>query len=322
MARDLIPPPSPAGRALPEGTPPPDGHPWLVASPPEHVVEAAAAPPPPPPPRNLAPTRFRNRFGFLMGALGGVLIAAGIVVAVILTSSGGPSDYGLAKNWSAWKPGDHSIDNGAPEIAAHVESEYRLDNGDQIAAVDGGGLQVQGFQLSVLLRPSDGIVRRLGNKGVLYTLNGLGPNGSILGGTPSESRHQLLRREALELALYTFRYIHGVNMVVTILPPAPPAADDDSATAAATATATPAGSAAADPATPPLQAVFYRPGDLKSRLEIPLGATVPANTPRPDTIGSSEGKIIDSLTLSNLFTASFQQAQDLTPYLVLDRTTG
>ena len=63
MARDLIPPPSPAGRPQPEGTP------RLIELPPEReeLVQPYTAPPPP---RDLPPSRFRNRFGFLIGALG------------------------------------------------------------------------------------------------------------------------------------------------------------------------------------------------------------------------------------------------------------
>jgi hypothetical protein len=141
----------------------------------------------------------------------------------------------------------------------------------------------------------------------MYTLNGLGPKGSVRGGKPSEERHLLLRREALELALYSFRYIDGVDQVVALLPPAPP----DKPKKGATATA-----ATEDK---PTQALFFRPGDLKPQLEIPLGATIPPKTPRPETIPAPEAQRIDALTRGNLFLASFQQGQDQKAYLVLDR---
>jgi hypothetical protein len=140
----------------------------------------------------------------------------------------------------------------------------------------------------------------------MYTLNGLGPGGSIKGGTPSTARHQLLRREALELALYSFRYLPDVDMVVTLLPPPPPKPNEDPATTEANA---------------PLQAVFYRPGDLRSQLLIPLGATIPAKAPKPETMGGAEGKRVDTLTLSNLFQAFYTRTQDGGAYLVLDRPT-
>ena len=59
--------------------------------------------------------------------------------------------------------------------------------------------------------PQGGNIDFINGNGLMYTLNGLGPKGSVRGGKPSEERHLLLRREALELALYTFRYINDVD---------------------------------------------------------------------------------------------------------------
>src|ERR1700742_1829453 len=115
MARDLIPPPAPSWRPQPDGTP------HLIELPPEPPSEDVAEVREPP--RDLPPSPFRNRFGVIIGALGGILIAAvGVVVAVIATS--GPSDEGLAKNWSAWKPEETSLAGGAADIAAHVGPMY------------------------------------------------------------------------------------------------------------------------------------------------------------------------------------------------------
>ena len=93
----------------------------------------------------------------------------------------------------------------------------------------------------------------------MYTLNGLGPKGSVRGGKPSEARHLLLRREALELALYTFRYVKNVDLVVALLPPKPPREDARTRTGTTT-------TSTADPQT---QALFYRPGDLEPQLRDP-----------------------------------------------------
>ena len=46
----------------------------------------------------------------------------------------------------------------------------------------------------------------------------LGTQCAISEGEPSEERHQLLRREALELALYTFKY-GDADSVIALLPP-------------------------------------------------------------------------------------------------------
>ena len=234
---------------------------------------------------------------------------AGVAVLIAVLASGGTSDEGLAKNWSAWQPEEHSIAGGAAEIAAHVSPHYRLDNGAQIAQVQGGPLQIQGFKLNVALRPASGDIKLIDGTAVMYTLNGLGTNGSIDSGTASEERHRLLRREALELALYSFRYLPGVKMVVTLLPPKAETKAEQAAIAAGTQEE------------PPVQAVFYRPGDLKSQLQVPLGFTVPSATPKPDTIPAGESQKIDALTLSNLFSARFIAAQNQQPYLVLERAS-
>jgi hypothetical protein len=299
MARDLIPPPSPAGRPAPDGTP------NLIELPPETPAETSAEPAAP-----AAPSQYRNRFGFLIGGLAGVVIATAAIAALVIAGSG-PPDEGFASNWSKWRPQDSTMTSGAAEIATHVGGEYRGDKGEQLVNVTGGPLEIQGLKLGVLLRPAQGNIHEIGGKAVLYNLNGLGPRGSIKGGKPSTARHRLLRREALELALYTFRYVPNVDMVVTLLPPPPP-----SASAASSSSSSSSSSATADP---PLQAVFYRPGDLRSQLQVPLGVTVPAKAPRADTMPPAEIRTIDSLTLSNLFQASFTQAQNLQPYLVLDR---
>ena len=84
----------------------------------------------------------------------------------------------------------------------------------------------------------DGNIEVVDGNTVIYQLNGLGTNLSINIGEPSIERLKVLQREALELALYTFRYLPDVEGVVTLLPPPPP-----EASATATATPTPAAGA-------------------------------------------------------------------------------
>jgi hypothetical protein len=299
MARDLIPPPSPSGRPELAGT----GAPRLIELPPDKP----AAPEPPPPPKNLPPSKHRNRFGFIGGALGGVILAAIAVFAIVLTTNNGPSNEGLFKNWSKWKPQETSMSGGPPEIATHVAPQYKLDDGNQLVSVTAGPLEIQSVPLDDVLLESQNTIHQISGKAIMYTLSGTGPRGSIDGGTPSKERHRLVRREALELALYTFRYVPDVDMVVALLPPPKPA-NDESAQEAAQKN--------------PPQAVFYRPGDLKGQLQVPLGKTVPAKAPTPDDIPPGEANTIDALTLSNLFVADFTQTQDLRTHLVLKRPTG
>src|SRR3954469_18979654 len=210
MARDLIPPSSPAGR------PTPDGAPRLIELPPEPPRSGAQ-------PSQVAsptgPSEYRNRFGFLLGSLAGLCVAAAlIVVAVLVTTSGDPAESaGLAKNWSKWQPADHSLQGGTAQIAEKVGAEYKHPDGKQLLLVEPSPVE----NLNVAVRPSAGEIKTISGSGVVYNLNGLGPNGEIMGGKPSEARLQVVQREALELALYTFRYVPDADMVVTFLPPPP-----------------------------------------------------------------------------------------------------
>src|SRR4051812_48433793 len=111
MARDLIPPPSPAGRPTTPG-----GTPNLIELPPEPPRSGAE----PAQAAELPPSQFRNRFGFLIGALAGVVVAVGVAVAFVLLQGDTASQEGFAQHWSAWQPPQTDTTQGAREIAAHV----------------------------------------------------------------------------------------------------------------------------------------------------------------------------------------------------------
>jgi hypothetical protein len=322
MAKDLIPPPSPAGR--PSGDADAErqrarereeakarqGGLWSRTTEPDPLAEAVEmtdrvgeeAPPP-------GDSPYRSRFGLVFGVLLGLAIATLAIGAAVYVGTTG--NNGAPDGWSQWKPGSDDGVGAAKQIATHVGRKYRLSDGNQIVGVQAGPLEVFDVPLEVALRtaPQGGNIDFIDGNGLMYTLNGLGPKGSVRGGKPTEARHLLLRREALELALYTFRYVKDVDLVVALLPPKPP---DEKKTGTATTAATDS----------PTQALFFRPGDLEPQLEIPLRATIPSSTPRPETIPPAESRRIDALTRSNLFLASFQQGQDQKAFLVLDRLPG
>jgi hypothetical protein len=52
---------------------------------------------------------------------------------------------------------------------------------------------------------------------------------------------------------------------------------------------------------------------------VPLGHTVSANTPNPETLDAAEKKTIDALTLSNKFFWDVQPTGGTSARLVLDR---
>jgi hypothetical protein len=145
------------------------------------------------------------------------------------------------------------------------------------------------------VRPVGGSLQYMEGDGLLYILNGLGPNGTIPTGTASKKRGRLLLREALELALYSFRYLEDVTMVAVLLPQSPEATGQERQT----------------------RAVFYRPGDLLPQLQVPLTDTLSSKTPTPATMTPTESERVDDLTLRNLFLASIQPLEAEQNYLVL-----
>jgi hypothetical protein len=329
VADDLIPPPSPAGRpgaGLPEREParlPPGpaddrGGGGLWAGEPRaggvagrgEPVQARDEPAEPPPPEPLPPSPYRPRFGFVAGALVGVAVAAVALAAVLIGGLGS----GVRAGWSEWRPSSEDGVGAAREIAEHVAPKYRQANGEQLVLVEAGPLAVQTppvplAGVAVRANPAGGDIQLIEGDAVMYTLNGLGDRGSVAAGKPTEERHLLLRREALELALYTFQYARNIDLVVALLPP-----NAEAVAKAALPIATPQQVEQARP-----QALLFRPVDLRPQLESPLQDTIPLRTPRPETIAGSEARTIDRLTRPNLFKADFKQAQNLRAYLVLDK---
>jgi hypothetical protein len=287
VAKDLIPPPSPAGR------PPADGGEARAGATSEGVARPAPADVAP------GPAPFRARFGFLWGALAGTGVCALAVTAVLATSTGGNGPP-LAENWSSWKPDTSRMVQGAADIAAHVGREYKLDSGDQLAAVSSSAIQFDGARLGIAVRPKGGELQLLDGDGLLYVLSGLGPGGTIAGGKATKPRGRLLMREAVELALYSFRYLDDVTMVAVMLPP-PSSGTTTTGTTQSDQT----------------RAIFYRPGDLLDKLQVPLERTLPAKAPTPKKMSDAEAAKIDSLALRNLFLAKIQPLESDLNYLVL-----
>ena len=288
MAGDLIPPPSPAGR------PPPDAMADVRATAQleqaTHLAEEAERP-------AAAPAPYRGRFGFVWGALAGIAVCA-LVLGGVLAAAGGDSGPPLAKNWSSWKPDTSRMLPGAQDIAAHVGREYKLDSGDQLAAVSSGAIELGGTPLGVAVRPKGGDLQVLKGDGVLYLLNGLGTQAKTAAGKAGRTNERLMMREALELALYSFRYLDDITMVAIMLPPR-------------------SGSTDASTDGQQSRTLFFRPGDLLDKLEVPLSRTLSPTPPRPKALTRPQALKIDSLTLRNLFLASIQPLDSNLNYLVL-----
>jgi hypothetical protein len=130
----------------------------------------------------------------------------------------------------------------------------------------------------------------------MYTLCGLGKNCSIEGGTPSATRGRLVRREALEAALYTFKFVPAVDSIIAFMPPAP----------GATTTSV----------------LFLEKSALSEQLKQPLSRTLPlATPPLPDAEDLQEAATIDKLTLKRIFSYELTALQTGGAALILDPST-
>ncbi len=245
---------------------------------------------------------YRSRFAAFYVLLA-IVAGAGVGALLVLVGRGSPAP---APAWSAWEPAG-SAERRAAQIGDHVGDQYRLPSGKALVAVtysgpptvtgpDGSTFQVR----AIAVRPdttagraeADDINTFNAVNTVMYTLCGLGTSCSISEGKPSVQRGQLLRREALELALYSFTYLNGVDSTLTLLPPR---ADGKAATA-----------------------VFIERGDVSGELRQPLEETLTAPlTPGVGEIQPDEQRVIDRTTRSRVYEYSYLQAQDGSPVMVL-----
>jgi hypothetical protein len=228
-----------------------------------------------------------HRFRLAFAGLAGLGLAAVIAAGIFLIGGRPPKPPA----WSQWKP-SASGDAALSQIANHVAPAYRLPTGEQLVAVDGGPLQFAGIPVKIVLLRTPSEFALPDGKGALYTLCGLGPHCSIKVGKPSQERTLLLRRESLELALYTFRYVGDVKQVVVLLPPAP------KHTAS--------------------QAMFFRRDDVKPQLERPLRYTLPGKPPSiPSLRSGPTHDLIDRMTIAEVYNFDFTQAPDASVLLEL-----
>ena len=129
-------------------------------------------------------------------------------------------------------------------------------------------------------------------KALMYILCGTGTDCALPAAASSDAHVRLVRREALELALYSMRY-NGADPVVVLMPP--------------------------DRQGTPGGAVLLRRDDVKTQLDRPLAETLPTDRlPSALGIGELEAATVDFLTLSNLYDYDFQGAADGTARMVLN----
>jgi len=220
-------------------------------------------------------TRARFAVAYL---LLGAAVGTGIGAFVVLLQRPGPTP---PPPWSSWKPAASSLSSRLLEIAQHVGESYRLPSGNQLTAVRVGGSQGgQNFQgIAVLNKGEPQTIDQQYKESetAFFILCGASKNCAIPEGQPTQARGTVLRREALELALYTLEYAHPIDNVLVFFPPGPGQKSLSST-------------------------LFFHRDDLSSPLKHPLRKTLPqVNPPLPGQIEPQEEKTVNELTGSQRY---------------------
>ena len=221
--------------------------------------------------------RFERRFMLVYTVLGLILVGASAGLIIYASQPGPPS----AKAWSVWQPAPGTAKKMTQEIADHVSSEYRLSAGGgqlvtvvpSVPTVTSGTekIAIKAIAIRKTATSNNGIQVLDSSKSEMYTLCGLGAGCSIASGTPTQTRGRLVRREALEVALYTFKFVPSVKSVIAFMPP-PPGQN-------------------------PTSVLFLQKGNMTQALDLPLHTTLPLSTPPlPTETDDAESTTIDSLT--------------------------
>ena len=244
---------------------------------------------------------YRSRFVIVYAMLA---LVAGIGVGAFFVLETRPDPAPPVK-WSAWQP-TGSDTAQARQIADRVAKAYRLPGGQQLAAAIVSPPKITSAEgdlpvSTIAIRPDtstgkkeEGEIDILPtDKSLQFVLCGLGTGCSIKGGKASEARHALLRREALELALYTFKYVDGIDSVSVFLPPRP---DGQAAPTA----------------------VFLKKSDVSKELEKPLPTSIVPKAPTIGKMPPRELALVNRITEPRLYSYEYQQAQDGGAVLVYD----
>ena len=248
---------------------------------------------------------YRLRFGIVYVLLA-ALVGGGVGAFVVLATRPAPEPEAA---WSPWKP------TGSPtamlrQIADRIPKAYTED-GAQLTVSTAGNLSVpiEGGDVlirSVFVRPdtSKGLAEEDdidvfdGRSVASFALCGVGNSDqcAITTGTPSNARFTLLRRQALELSLYTLKYVEDIESVLVFMPPN--AKGESNGT------------------------VFLTRDDVAAELRRPISELLPSRTPTVDSLsGIEEGHVL-RLTQPRTYAAQFQAAPDGSPVLVLSPPTA
>jgi len=227
-------------------------------------------------------------------------IAANLVVVAgflgVLTLFGMLVSRGTSNSWSSYKPTGGNVLTKAQNMADHVAPAYKY-NGQPVAVVQAQPLVYQDAivdGIAITRQP----FRKIGtpikqfepsDSTVAYVFCGSAARCG-LPSTGAEDPLPLLRRETLELALYTFKYSPSVDSIVGLLPPS--------------------GNRN--------YAIYLRRKSFQSELSKPLDATLPPHKVLSDPgLSPRERATVDRLTANNIYQSQFSQGANGRTLLVL-----
>jgi hypothetical protein len=256
-------------------------------------------------------TAHFRRFRWAVAGLVALAVCA-LGAALILSSTGRRAGSG-GGDWSAFSPSGGGL-AGAQQIADYVAPYYRATPSGQLTVVSAVNLTNPNKPLQVAVPASGnsgGLVPLPASSTIVYNMCGVGSSNCSIGtGQPSAARLLLLRREALELALYSFKYLGGINSVVAILPPGK---TTQGCTGICPKPQT-------NTATKPLDvALAFARSELQPWLNRPLRSTLPETL--PPTVSqmqnAPEAELVSIITAHGLFSERTEQGQDGSTVVVL-----
>jgi hypothetical protein len=250
--------------------------------------------------------KFRLAIAVLIGA------AIASVAAAVVLGSNSKSKSQAAPFWSSFQPTDGGL-TGAQEIADYVSPLYRASSAYQLAVVTTVNLNDPSNPLAVVIPSgSNGQLQVLSpSSTIAYNLCGINTSNCTIGvGAPSSARLLLLRREALELALYTFKYISSAQTVVAILPPGHTTSGCTGICPKPNTTTT----------TKPVDlALGFDRADLQPLLDRPIDETLPSPPPSVSAMPNApDAELVSLITGHGLFSEQVEQAQDGSNLIVLN----
>ena len=215
--------------------------------------------------------RFTLAYLLLVVVFGGIVALTTYLVA---------RDAG-EEQWSAWQPRGEGLAR-ATDIANHVAAQYRSGSNPlvivnaQPPAVQSQPVDVIAVARTPTQEVGGGFITiEPANRAIFYVFCGFGASCSV---GDADASQALLRREALELSLYTFKYMDNIDSVISLLPPS-------------------------GQETP---AVYLRRRSYERLLDRPLNKTLTARPPYT-TSSITDAGVVNRLTAPREFPAYFQR---------------